>query len=442
MQAVIMAGGKGTRLAEITKDIPKPMVPIAGKPLLEYQIECLKKNGVDHIIMIIGHLGDVIREHFGNGKKFGVEISFFLEQVPLGTAGALAKIKDRLEDSFFLVFGDLFINIDYNRFFMFHQSKHAEITLFAHPNSHPYDSDIIIADDQDRVIGWSYKKDTRTTDYKNLVNAGLYVMNKTSVDRIKAFQEARGEDKVDLEKDIIIPAISTTPVYAYHSTEYVKDIGTPDRLNKVTADFLHGVCEQRNLKHKQKCIFLDRDGTINKYVGFLRTVGQLDLEPKVSEAIRLINESEYLAIVITNQPVIARGECSMEELDRINNRLFTLLGKDGAYLDGLYFCPHHPDKGFEGEVPELKCDCNCRKPKIGMLKSAERDFNADLANSWFVGDTTMDVQTGKNGGMRTIMLKSGDPNKGRYDTTPDFLADDLLDAVRLILFNEGHASVG
>ena len=433
MQAVIMAGGKGTRLATVTKNIPKPMVPIEGKPLLEYQIENLKENGVDNIILIVGHLGDIIRDHFGDGSSFGVNISYYVEETPLGTAGALAKIKDWLEDTFFLVFGDLFININYDRFLQFHKDHNALITLFFFFFSHPYDSDIIITDDENRVTGWSYKKDVRTEDYKNLVNAGLYVMQKSATDAIEKLQVAKGVDKIDLEKELIIPIISTSPIYAYHSTEYVKDIGTPDRLQKVTGDFLHGVCEQRNLKHKQKCIFLDRDGTINKYVGFLRTVDQVELESRAAEAIRLINESEYLAIVITNQPVIARGECSYEELNHIHNRLYTLLGREGAYLDGLYFCPHHPDKGFEGEVPELKLDCDCRKPKTGMLIKAEADFNADLTNSWFIGDTTMDVQTGKNAGMRTIMLQSGDPKKEKFSVTPDMVADDLLDAVNMIL---------
>lgn len=142
MQAVIMAGGKGTRLASVTKDIPKPMVPIEGRPLLEYQIENLKENGVDSIILIVGHLGSVIRDHFGDGSRFGVSINYYAEETPLGTAGALAKIKDRLEDTFFLVFGDLFININFDRFLEFHRTSNALITLFAHPNSHPYDSDI------------------------------------------------------------------------------------------------------------------------------------------------------------------------------------------------------------------------------------------------------------------------------------------------------------
>lgn len=433
MQAVIMAGGKGTRLASVTKDIPKPMVQIDGKPLLQYQIENLKENGVDNIILVVGHLGDVIKNYFGNGSSFGVRISYYAEKHPLGTAGALSKIKDRLEESFFLVFGDLFVDINYNKFLEFHRKHGALVTLFAHPNSHPYDSDIIITDDAGRVTGWSYKKDIRLDDYRNLVNAGIYVMQKAVVGAIEKIQNNREEEKVDLEKDIIIPLLKDTPIYAYHSTEYVKDIGTPDRLQKVTRDFRRGVCEQRNSKHKQKCIFLDRDGTINRYVGFLRTADQVEVEPYAAEAIHLINDSEYLAIVITNQPVVARGECSVQELDRIHKRLYTLLGKEGAYLDGLYYCPHHPDKGYEGEVPELKFECDCRKPKIGMLKKAEADFNIDIGNSWFIGDTTRDVQTGFNAGMHTILLESGAPQKEKFSAKPECIAQNLLEAVSMIL---------
>ncbi len=434
MQAVIMAGGKGTRLAAVTKNVPKPMVAIEGKPLLEYQIENLKENGVDNIILVVGHLGDVIREHFGDGSSLGVKISYFVEDSPLGTAGALTKVRERLENTFFLVFGDLFININFNRFWDFHQENGGIVTLFAHPNSHPYDSDIIITDDDNRVSGWSYKKDVRTKDYKNLVNAGLYVMQKDATDKITEIQRKKGDDCVDLEKDFIIPTISASCVYAYQSTEYVKDIGTPDRLEKVTADFLNGVCERRNLKYKQRCVFLDRDGTLNRYVGFLKNANQLELEPGAAEAIRLLNQSEYLTIVVTNQPVVARGECSFEELERIHNKLYTLLGQEGAYLDGLYFCPHHPDSGFDGEIRELKHVCDCRKPGIGMLKRAEKDYNIALPESWIVGDTNIDVQTGINAGIHTALLNSGSPDKGMpLKFRPEITAENLLDCVKKIL---------
>lgn len=435
MQAMIMAGGKGTRLASITKNVPKPMVPTNGKPLLEWQIENLKESGIDNVILVVGYLGNVIRDHFGNGEKFGVKISYYNEEIPLGTAGALAELRDRMEENFILLFGDLYVNVDFSKFMRFHTEKDALVTLFAHPNSHPYDSDIVVADKDGRVIDWSYKNTERSHDYPNLTNAGLYVMNRRIADVVRATQEKNNNKKVDLEKDVITKQIDAEKIFAYHSTEYVKDIGTPERLQKAEQDIKKDIPEKRNLKNKQKVIFLDRDGTINQYVGFLRFVDQMQLEPTAADAIRLINESEYLAIVITNQPVIARGEVSFQELDAIHNRMYTLLGKEGAYVDGLYFCPHHPDKGFEGEIPELKIDCDCRKPKIGMIQKAVENFNIDLSNSWFIGDTNIDVQTGINAGTRAALLKSGDPDKkeNRYPVKADFTAEDLLDAVRQIV---------
>lgn len=433
MQAIIMAGGKGTRLSSVIKDVPKPMALIAGKPLLEYTIQNLKENDIKDIILVVGHLGNIIQEYFQDGQKWGVNISYFIENNPMGTAGALFELADRLENNFYLIFGDLFINVNYKKFWEFHEEKEALITLFTHPNSHPYDSDIVVTNDKNRVIGWERKNCKRVSDYKNLVNAGIYVVNKNVINRFPR------QEKIDMEKDIIIPLVinnrdATKKVFAYQSSEYVKDIGTPERLLKVEKDFINGICESRNLKNRQKCIFLDRDGTINKHVGFLRKAEQVELEDTVAEAIKLINESEYLAIVITNQPVVARGECTFDELENIHKKIYTLLGNEGAYIDGLYFCPHHPDSGFEGEIKELKVECKCRKPKIGMLQMAKKDFNIDLENSWFVGDTYVDVQTGINGGMRTILLESGDSHKNsQHSINAYFETENLLEAVRMIL---------
>jgi histidinol-phosphate phosphatase family protein len=432
MQAVIMAGGKGTRLASVAKDIPKPMVRINGKPLLEYQVENLKRDGIENIILVIGYLGEIIVNHFGNGGKFGVDISYYVEEKPLGTAGALAGLYDRLEDTFALLLGDLFIDVSFNKFIEFHHKKGAMISLFAHPNSHPCDSDIIITDCDNRVVEWSCKNTERLSDYRNLVNAGLYVVNKEAVAGLPLNQ------KTDFEKDIICKKIKEGRIFAYQSTEYVKDIGTPQRLEKVANDYEKGICAKRNLRNKQKCLFLDRDGTINKFVGFLRDADQVELEPGAAQAIRLINESEYLAVVITNQPVIARGECTFEELEGINNRLCTLLGNEGAYIDDLYYCPHHPDSGFTGEVRELKYDCGCRKPKIGMLIKAADKLNINLAESWIIGDTDIDIQTGVNAGTHTVLLKSGDiRKKTKYDAIPDVYTDNLLCAVKEILSYSG-----
>ena len=207
-------------------------------------------------------------------------------------------------------------------------------------------------------------------------------------------------DKIDLDRDVLKPNIPTGKIYAYDTPEYIKDMGTPDRYYEVEKDIQTGKVKARNLSRKQKAVFLDRDGTLNKYVGFLRSADEFELLPGAAEAVKMINKSGYLAIVVTNQPVIARGECSWEELQKIHDKMETELGKEGAFLDGIYVCPHHKDKGFEGERPEYKFDCDCRKPKAGLFLQAAKDFNIDLSQSFMIGDSDRDVEAGENAGCR------------------------------------------
>ena len=398
LKTVIMAGGKGTRISSVASDIPKPMIKIEGKPVLEWEIECLRRQGFTDILITVSHLGNIIIDYFGDGSKFGVNIEYFNEETPLGNAGALFKVKDKLTDDFLLLNADSIFDVDFNKFVDYHFSKGGLATLFTHPNSHPYDSGLIISNKNNEVIKWLGKDDERPTWYKNRVNAGLHVLNK------KLLETEINTEKVDLDKQILKPLQGTGRMFVYDSPEYVKDMGTPDRYHAVCEDFRKGVVQAKNLKNKQKAIFIDRDGTINKYVGFLKNIDEFELNEKVEEAIRKINSSGYLAIVVTNQPVIARGEVTYEQLDEIHNKMETLLGNKGAYLDSIYFCPHHPHKGYEGEVPELKIDCDCRKPKPGMLLKAAEDFNIDLSKSWMIGDDDNDVLAGTAAGCNTIKI--------------------------------------
>ena len=429
--AVIMAGGKGSRLRSITNDeIPKPMVPVDGKPLLEYQVEKLKAYGIKKIVMIVGHLGEKIVDHFKDGKDFGVEIDYIFEKEPLGTAGAFYYLKDKIDaKDFMLVFGDVFFDMDFDRMEDFHFKNSALTTLLAHPNGHPYDSDLIRTDDTGRVIGFDSKHNVRDYWYDNMVNAGMYIINKRLLDLVKE------PVKTDFEKDILANQVKLgANIYAYHTPEYVKDVGTVDRINATVEELKSGLIQSKNLKNKQRAIFIDRDGTINVSKGFISKADDLELIPGSIEAIKAINKSGALAIVITNQPVIARGECSFEELHNIHNKLKTLLGEKGAFVDDIFYCPHHPDKGFEGEVPELKFDCECRKPKTGMIDEAVKKYNIDLSKSYMVGDSTMDLETARNAGVKSVLVDTGFAgNDGKYDRSCDIEAKNLFDAVEKII---------
>lgn len=401
-----MAGGRGTRIAELFPNIPKPLIPVAGMPILEREIRSLCAQGFKDIILTIGYLADKIIAYFGDGSQFGAKIDYFVEESPLGNAGALFRLREKIGDeSFLLLNADAAFDVDFNRMVAFHQNHGGLVTLFTHPNSHPYDSGLIISDENDHVEKWLAKEDERPQWYDNRVNAGLHVIDPKVLDISLKSLEINKESgfpqgKVDLDRQILKPLCGSNLMFCYDSPEYVKDMGTPERFHQVEADYKNGVVQAKNLTNKQKAIFLDRDGTINKYVGFLRNIDDFELIEGVAEAIKLINQSGYLAIVVTNQPVIARGEVTWDELNEIHKKMATLLGKEGAYVDGIYICPHHPDKGFDGERPEYKIDCDCRKPKPGLLLQAAKDFNIDLSESYMIGDSRRDVEAGENAGVK------------------------------------------
>lgn len=433
--AVIQAGGKGTRLKALTKnEIPKPLLKINGKPMIEWQIGNVKKYGIREIIIITGHLGEKIREYFKDGAELGVHIAYIEEKEPLGSAGALYFLRDRIKsDNFVLLFGDVMFDVDMVRMVRFYENRKAVALLAVHPNAHPYDSDLVLMDEEGQVTGFDAKTNDRTYFYENIVNAGIFVLS------TEVIRDILKPQKLDLEKDVILPWLKTGRVYGYRTTEYIKDAGTPERFAEVCMEQETGLWEMKNLEKKQRCIFLDRDGTLNVYKGLIADESAFELEKGAAEAVKLINKSGYLAVVVTNQPVVARGMCSISDVRQIHRKMQTLLGMEGgAYLDDITFCPHHPDKGFPEENAAYKISCACRKPAAGMIEDMVRGHNIDLAESYIVGDSTVDIQTGINAGLKTVLVKTGQAGMdGKYDVKADLESDDLLGAVKLILGNKG-----
>lgn len=425
--ALILAGGKGTRLQELTKnEIPKPLFEIDGKSIIERELKLLKEYNFEKIFISVGFLANKIKEKLQDGKQYGLSIEYITETTPLGSAGCLYYLKNKIKDELLVLSGDIIINIDFDKMLNFHKEHKALATLFVHPNTHPYDSDLVIKDENDIVLDFDSKNNVRNYFYNNLVNAGVYILDSKSLDYFKE------EKKVNMEKDFLSSLIPSNRVFAYKSTEYVKDAGTVDRIEKVSNDLKNDIVNKKNLKYKQKCIFMDRDGTINKYKNFISNVNEIELLPNVIDAIKKINSSEFLGIVITNQPVIARGEATKFEVENMHKKIETLLGNAGAYIDDIMYCPHHPDSGFEGEIKDLKIECNCRKPKTGMIDYFVNKYNLDINSCYIIGDTNCDILTGKNAKIKTIKL----PFEGKDKNIPikaDFYAKDLLDAVNIII---------
>ena len=431
-QLVILAGGQGTRLKDRLGDLPKPMIPIAGKPLLEHQIELARAHGFTDVLLFVHYRADLIQQQLGDGSRFGLRLKYIVETEPLGTAGATLAGFDQLAERFAMMYGDTMVNIDLTRLWNAHESSGADATLFLHPNNHPLDSDLVEMDAENWVTAFHNRPHPTEKFFQNLVNAGLYVFERRALEPWRANKQA-----LDFGKDLF-PAMLRrgAKLLGYNSPEFIKDIGTPARYDWVCGQYDAGIIQRSTLAVKQPAVFLDRDGTLIKEVSAqgLHKIEDLELLPGVAEAVHELNHAGLRAVLVTNQPVIAKGFCTEADLQRIHNKLETLLGREHAFLDRIYFCPHHPEKGFPGERAELKIDCDCRKPKPGMLLQAQHDLNIDFAQSWMIGDTTIDVQTARNAGVKSILVRTGHGGgDARHVATPDFTCDNLLEAVRLII---------
>lgn len=429
IQAVILAGGKGTRLAERLQGRPKPLVPVGGVPLLERQIEALARHGVDDIVVLVNHAADQI-ESFFRQRSPSVPVRLVDDGEPRGTAGAVLACLDLLADRFVVVYGDTLFDLDVTHMLDWHCRSAAAVTLMLHPNDHPADSDLVELDDAGRVTRFHGYPHPDGVDLRNLVNAAFYIVEKSALEPWRTMKPP-----CDFAKDLFPRMVEAgVHIEGYVSFEYIKDLGTPRRLDKVEHHLATGVVERASRRRAQRAVFLDRDGTLNRLCDYVRHPDELIMLSGAAEAVKKFNNAEFRVVVVTNQPVVARGECSFETLRAIHNRLESRLGEKGAYIDGLYFCPHHPHRGFPGEVVALKQVCKCRKPEIGMIQEAASSMRIDLSASWMIGDSTSDMLAAQRAGLRSVLVRTGESGQdGKYLAQADFVCPDLTAAAHLIV---------
>jgi len=321
------------------------------------------------------------------------------------------------------------MGFDVKRFIRWHKQKKGIASIIVHPSDHPFDSDLVEIDDKGQITALLRRSHPEGITFCNLSIASAYIFSP------RIFRYIPKNEKSDIEKDILPKLLkSKEKMYAYKTPEYLKDMGTPKRLEEVRKDYISGKIKKLNLKNKRKAVFFDRDGVISKEVDQLSKIDDLKIYNFAAKAIKKINNSDYLAILVTNQPMIAKGFMTEKDLDEIHKKLETELGLKGAKIDAIYYCPHHPEKGFVGERPELKIKCKCRKPEIGLLLKAKKDFNVNLKKSYLIGDKTSDILAGKRAGCKTILVKTGYGGKdGLFSVKPDFTINNLIKAIDIAI---------
>jgi histidinol-phosphate phosphatase family protein len=431
VQAVVLAGGRGSRLDPSGEAPPKPLTALCGVPALDHILGWLAREGIGEAVICTSYRAEMIEAAVGDGSRFGMRVSFSHESVPLGTAGAVKLAAPFLEDRFLVVYGDVLANVHVAALWRAHAASRALATLVVHPNEHPFDSDRVVADARGFVRRVIRKEERVGPEAGNLCSAALYVCEKRLLEHVPG-----GGKASDFARDVFPElARSGARLLAYRTSEYLKDMGTAARRTRVEDDLRSGVPGLMRRSAQRPAVLLDRDGVLVEEVPYLSRSEDLLLIPGAAEALRRLNRANVLAACVTNQPVVARGEIDEEMLCTIHRRLEGLVGKEGAWLDGVFVCPHHPHRGFPGERTDLKIDCDCRKPLPGLVTRAESEMGIDRRSSILVGDRTTDLECARAAGVVGVGVLTGAACRdGKYRLLPETpLVPSLSEAVSLLL---------
>ncbi len=338
-----------------------------------------------------------------------------IEQTALGTAGALRSVEGVLDDRFLIVYGDIFLDLDIASFAAADRADPCLATLLVRESDHPWDSHLVDVDQSTGAVRDFVFRQEPGRLYRNLGNAALYIAGRQVLDYVPTDRAS------DFGKDVFPAALAAGEVIrTYHlpSGEFVKDMGTPSRLEAVETYLRRRAMADaaRRSPGGVKVVFLDRDGTLNRHDGLVTEPSQLTLLPGAGDAVRRLNEAGVKCYVVTNQPQIARGLCSVSKLDEIHAELERQLAEHGAHIDGIYYSPFHPETHHGDGVPELRRASDCRKPAPGMIFRAVEEHGLNLGECLMVGDTANDIQAGVNAGIRTVLVGGGELPDGLRPT--------------------------
>lgn len=416
MEAIILAGGFGTRLRPCVDNLPKPLAPIGGKPFLHYLLDYLYANGVHRAIISTGYLAEFVEEQIGKTYR-GMVVDYCKEESPLGTGGAIKKALGMCEGEYAVtVNGDSFFDVDLFEMREFHEKSDCPLTIAAREVEWAENSGFMTVENG-RLTGFR-EKGVRSA---GLINGGVYFINKNLLDSVE-------EEKFSFEKLVLEGGYC--PVAVTESKGYFIDIGIPENYRKAEKEKSFLVS-----KRKRRAVFLDRDGTINHDSGHLYRTEDFRFLPDAAKAIASLKKKGFLVIVITNQAGIAKNLYKPEDVDILHRHIDSLLMQNHSVIaDGYYYCPHHP----QAVIEEYRKSCTCRKPEAGLITKAVSDFSQigieiDIKNSLTVGNRRSDLLAGINAGTLTnILIGSDEPDAAEIASAHYLGLIDLIDSEQVL----------
>ncbi|WP_075780558.1 HAD-IIIA family hydrolase [Marinitoga sp. 1137] len=372
-QAVILAGGLGTRLKSVVRDIPKPMALIGDKPFLEHQVNILKENGFEKVLLLTGYKSEIIEDYFKDGKEFGIKIEYSKEQEPLGTGGAVFNAWKKLDEKFILLNGDTFFDIQYEIVFDFINEKKANALIVLRFSEDISRYGFVEIDENYKITKFIEKGKLPENRIDGYINGGIYYFKK---DILKKYYEQYKNQKISIETDIFPKLIEENKLYGLPTGGKFIDIGIPEDYQKAQK-----IIPEWIKKERKPGLFIDRDGTIIEDSGYVHGTN-LKFIDKTFDIIKKAKEEGKYVIIITNQAGIAKGKFTEEESIKTTEYIIEYYRKKGITIDNYYYCPYHP----EGTIEKYKKYSLARKPNSGMILKACEDYRIDLKNSMMVGD--------------------------------------------------------
>jgi D-glycero-D-manno-heptose 1,7-bisphosphate phosphatase len=371
-QAVILAGGMGTRLYPLTKDKPKPMIDFYGKPFLQYIIERLVDQCIEEILILVGYHADVIKNHFGDGSTFGIQIKYSNTPVDDNTGNRIRKAKHLFQEEFILMYCDNNWPFDLEKLYNNYKQNEVDGQVVIYNNFDEYTKHNVIVE-QGKVKVYDKK---RLTPNLNGVDIGFIIIKKSVLNDMP-------EEDFLFETYLFPKLIEQDKLGAFLTGHRYYSVGSFDRLEL-----------SRTYLSSDKYVLIDRDGVLNvkaPKADYVKSWKEWQWLDGAKQGLTYLRDMGYKLILITNQAGIAREIMTDNDLHAIHHNMKEELAKIGVKFEAIYYCPHGWDE-----------DCLCRKPRPGMLWNAQRDFSFDLSKTYFIGDDPRDMEAAAAAGAKGL----------------------------------------